>query len=187
VESSQSVQGSTLTERCQKIELLLMDVDGVLTDGSIIYADNDVEIKSFHVRDGSGLKLWKLEGHRSGIITGRSSRVVDVRAAELDVEFVIQGARDKLDAYREVLKQTDLKTEQVCFIGDDVPDLPILRNCGLAVTVADACVDVMADCHYVTRSGGGRGAVREVIELILRCQDRWQHILERYRKQMLTG
>ena len=120
--------------------MLLLDVDGVLTDGGIIYGDDGREWKVFHVRDGSGLKIWHLAGKRSAVISGRSSRVVDVRAAELGVSFVLQGAADKRPAYQRVLTEMEMRSEQVCYIGDDVPDLPILHNCGLAVAVADACV-----------------------------------------------
>jgi len=163
----------TLAQRCGAIELLLLDVDGVLTDGGIIYGDDGREWKVFHVRDGSGLKIWHLAGKRSAVISGRSSRVVDVRAAELGVSFVLQGAADKRPAYQRVLTEMEMRSEQVCYIGDDVPDLPILHNCGLAVAVADACPEVRTAAHYVTRVPGGRGAVRETIELVLRCQDRW--------------
>jgi 3-deoxy-D-manno-octulosonate 8-phosphate phosphatase (KDO 8-P phosphatase) len=169
---------STLASRCSAIELLLLDVDGVLTDGSIVYADNEVEVKRFHVRDGSGLKLWHLEGKRSAIISGRKSPVVEVRAAELGIGKVIQGAADKQAAFADVLAHADVRAEQVCFVGDDLPDLPSLRQCGLAVAVADACLEVRAAAQYVTRALGGHGAVREVIELILRCQGRWQQVIE---------
>jgi 3-deoxy-D-manno-octulosonate 8-phosphate phosphatase (KDO 8-P phosphatase) len=165
--------------------LLLLDVDGVLTDGSIVYADDGVEIKAFHVRDGSGLKLWQLQGKRAAVISGRRSRAVEVRATELGIDPVIQGAADKLAAYRQLLAGADLRPEQVAFVGDDLPDLPLLGNCGLAVAVADGCAEVRAAAHYVTRAPGGRGAVREVIELILRCQGRWQPVVERYRAERL--
>jgi 3-deoxy-D-manno-octulosonate 8-phosphate phosphatase (KDO 8-P phosphatase) len=167
-----------LSSRCAAIDFLILDVDGVLTDGSIVYGDNNVEVKSFHVRDGSGLKLWHRAGKRSAIISGRKSPVVDVRAAELDVAHVIQGAADKQAAFTQLLASAGVRSEQVCGIGDDVPDLPVLRQCGLAVAVADACADVRAAAHYVTRTAGGRGAVREAIELILRCQGRWQTVIE---------
>jgi 3-deoxy-D-manno-octulosonate 8-phosphate phosphatase (KDO 8-P phosphatase) len=175
----------SLAERCTAVELLIVDVDGVLTDGGIIYADDGVELKQFHVRDGSGLKLWALAGKRAAILTGRSSPIVEVRAAELDIAAVLQGVREKLPAYRKLLADTRLAPAQVCCIGDDVPDLPLLRNCGLAVAVADACPEVRADAHYVTRAPGGRGAVREVVELILGCQGHWQKIVERIRGESL--
>jgi len=168
----------TLGERCAAIDLLVLDVDGVLTDGRIIYADNDVEVKAFHVRDGSGLKLWERAGKRSAIITGRTSRVVDVRAAELGIAQVVQGAAEKLPAYRQVLATAGVGPEQNSYVGHDLPDLPLLCNCGLAVAVADACPEVRAQAHHVTLAPGGRGAVREAIELILRCQGHWQRLVE---------
>src|SRR5262245_20357262 len=112
-----------LRERCGRIEMLVLDVDGVLTNGGIVYADDGVEIKTFHVRDGSALKLWGLEGKRAAVISGRRSRAVEVRAAELGVAPVIQGAADKLTAYRQLLADSGLRPEQVSCIGDDVPDL----------------------------------------------------------------
>jgi 3-deoxy-D-manno-octulosonate 8-phosphate phosphatase (KDO 8-P phosphatase) len=171
----------TLAQRCAPVELLVVDVDGVLTDGGIVYADNGTEIKAFHVRDGSGLKIWQYLGKRSAIITGRISRVVDVRAAEVGIDPVIQGALDKAPAFEQLLLQSGLTPEQVCFVGDDVPDLPAMRRCGLAVAVADACPECKEDAHYVTTAAGGRGAVREAIELILHCQGLWRHVVERFR------
>ncbi|MFL5245587.1 MAG: KdsC family phosphatase [Gemmataceae bacterium] len=168
----------TLQDRCRAIELLVVDVDGVLTAGGITYADDGKELKTFHVRDGSGLKIWEYLGKRSAIISGRLSRVVEIRAAEVGVATVIQGAMHKMPAYRKLLKETGLKPHQVCFVGDDAPDLPILRNCGLAIAPADACPDVLQAVHLVTIRRGGEGAVREVIELILRCQGLWQEFIE---------
>jgi 3-deoxy-D-manno-octulosonate 8-phosphate phosphatase (KDO 8-P phosphatase) len=163
----------TLAERCRAIELLVVDVDGVLTDGSIVYADNEVELKAFHVRDGSGLKLWQRAGKQSAIITGRRSPVVDVRAMEVGIAHVVQGQAEKREAFESLLRSTGLTAGQACYIGDDLPDLPVLQQVGLAAAVADACPEVIMAAHYVTRVAGGRGAVREVIELILRCQGRW--------------
>lgn len=176
----------TLMQRCLAIELLLLDVDGVLTDGGIVYGDDGVELKTFHVRDGSALKIWHNAGRRSAIISGRSSRVVEVRAAELGITRIVQGASDKWPAYRQLLTGMEVRPEQVCFIGDDVPDLPIMRNCGLAVAVADACPEARTDAHHVTRAAGGRGAVRETVELILRCQNRWQTVVDVYRNKRIT-
>jgi 3-deoxy-D-manno-octulosonate 8-phosphate phosphatase (KDO 8-P phosphatase) len=169
-----------LRERCERIDLLVLDVDGVLTDGRIIYGDSGVEVKAFHVRDGSGLKLWQLEGKRAAVITGRTSSVVEARAAELGIAPVIQGAADKLAGFRTLLQLVPAAPEAVCYVGDDLPDLPVMRRCGLAVAVADACPEVRAHAHYVTRAPGGRGAVREAVELILRCQGRWQKAVERF-------
>lgn len=176
---------TALAVRCARIEVLVVDVDGVLTDGSIVYSDQGAELKSFHVRDGSGLKIWQKAGKRSGIITGRRSTVVDVRAQELGVSLVFQGAAEKLPAYRELLTRFAVGPEQVCYVGDDVPDLPVLLNCGLPVAVADACPEVRAAAGYVTRAAGGRGAVRETVELILRCQARWDAVVDGYRTQAL--
>jgi 3-deoxy-D-manno-octulosonate 8-phosphate phosphatase (KDO 8-P phosphatase) len=175
----------TLSQSCASIEMLLLDVDGVLTDGSIIYTDDGTELKRFHVRDGSALKFWHFAGKRSAILTGRTSRVVEVRAKELGIAPVIQGATDKLTAYRDLLRQSGLQAQQVCFVGDDLPDLPVTRHCGLAVAVADACSEILAQSHYTTRAPGGKGAVREVIELILRFQGHWDGIVERYQNEKL--
>jgi 3-deoxy-D-manno-octulosonate 8-phosphate phosphatase (KDO 8-P phosphatase) len=157
----------------------VLDVDGVLTDGSIIYAGNQVESKHFFVRDGSALKLWRQCGKQAAIISGRNSSIVEARAAELGITPVIQGRFDKLPGYRQILRTTGHAPEQVCFVADDLPDRPILQRCGLAAAVADACPEVLALAHFVSRAPGGRGAVREVIELILRCQGRWQPLLDR--------
>jgi 3-deoxy-D-manno-octulosonate 8-phosphate phosphatase (KDO 8-P phosphatase) len=175
----------TLLERCASIELLVVDVDGVLTDGGIVYGSDGVELKQFHVRDGSGLKCWERAGKRAALITGRNSPVVERRAREIGIVFVIQGAQEKLPAFRHLLGETGVTPEQVCCIGDDLPDLPLLRHCGLAVAVADACAEARADAHYLTQAPGGRGAVRETIELILRSQGRWQAIVDHLRGESL--
>jgi 3-deoxy-D-manno-octulosonate 8-phosphate phosphatase (KDO 8-P phosphatase) len=160
----------TLRDRCANIELLLLDVDGVLSEGSIIYADDGREIKRFHVRDGSALVHWRKCGKRTAILSGRVSGATTVRARELGITTVIQGEPDKLAAFQRLQEEQQLRPEQIGFIGDDVPDVPILRKCGLAVAVADAAPAVLRHVHFVTLSPGGRGAVRETIELILRCQ-----------------
>jgi 3-deoxy-D-manno-octulosonate 8-phosphate phosphatase (KDO 8-P phosphatase) len=167
----------SLAERCGRVELLVLDVDGVLTDGDIIYSDQGDELKAFHVRDGSGLKAWLRLGKRAGIITGRRSSVVQRRAAELGVTAVVQGADDKDEAFERMLHEQELPAARVCYVGDDLPDVPLLRRSGLAVAVADACDEARAVAHHVTRASGGRGAVREVIELILRAQGRWAEVL----------
>lgn len=170
--------GPTLQQRCAKIELLLMDVDGVLTDGRIIYGDNGVETKAFHVRDGSGLTLWRRAGKRAGIITGRTSPVVGRRVAELGLDVVIQGMDDKLSALQTILQDQKLRPDQVAFVGDDLLDLPVLLNCGLALTVADASPEVIMRSHYVTRAAGGQGAIREIVELLLHAQGLWTGMME---------
>ena len=171
----------SLAERCRAVELLVLDVDGVLTAGGIVHGDDGVEQKTFDVRDGTGLKAWHAAGKRSALITGRNSRAVAARAAELGITAVVQGASEKLPAFRRVLAEAGLRPEQACYVGDDLPDLPPLRRSGLAVAVADACPEVRADAHHVTRAPGGRGAVREVVELILRCQGEWQKLVDRLR------
>ena len=168
---------ASLAQRCRRIELLVVDVDGVLTEGGIVYGETgaqvSLEIKSFHVRDGSGLKLWHRAGKRSAVITGRSSGLVEVRAGELGVSRVFQGAADKTGPLEQLLAESGLAAESVCYIGDDIPDVLPLRRCGLAIAVADACPEARAVAHYITRAPGGRGAVREAIERILRCQNAW--------------
>ncbi len=163
--------------------MLVLDVDGVLTDGGIVYTDRGEEIKTFHVRDGSGIRLWTTLGKKAGIITGRRSAIVERRAAELGIAFLTQGAEDKKGALLEMLAAANLTPERVAAIGDDLADVPMLRACGLAVAVADGCAEAKEDADYVTTARGGRGAVREVIELILRAQGAWQEIVARYREQ----
>jgi 3-deoxy-D-manno-octulosonate 8-phosphate phosphatase (KDO 8-P phosphatase) len=173
----------SIGDRCQAIDALVLDVDGVLTDGRIVYADDGREIKSFHVRDGAGLKLWRQAGKSAAILTGRSSRAVEIRARELGIEPVVQGAADKLAAFDRLLAGWQTAPDRVAYVGDDVPDLPLLARAGLAVAVADACAEARATAHYVTRVPGGQGAVREVVELILRSQGQWQTLVERCRGQ----
>jgi 3-deoxy-D-manno-octulosonate 8-phosphate phosphatase (KDO 8-P phosphatase) len=174
-----------LQERCLAVELLVVDVDGVLTDGGIVHGSAGLEIKAFHVRDGFALRCWHEAGKRAAVVTGRSSPVVEVRAREVGIGTVIQGAADKLAAYRGLLADTGLSPRQVCYVGDDLPDLPPLCNCGLAVAVADAAAEVRAAAHHVTRNPGGRAAVREAVELILRCQGTWQRLVDRLRGERL--
>lgn len=166
----------TLAQRCQAIQLLVLDVDGVLTEGSVTYqamGSTILEEKRFHVRDGSGLVTWHKRGRHSAIITGRSSPIVEKRASELGIGQVIQGSRDKRVSLEQILSHYGIDTGQVACVGDDTPDLPMLQFCELAVAVADACSEVLNVAHYVTQAPGGRGAVREVIERILRCQGQW--------------
>lgn len=167
-------------ERLGKIRLLLLDVDGVMTDGRIVYDDHGNETKAFDVKDGHGLKLLQRAGIRVGIITGRQSPVVDRRAAELGIDLVYQGAKDKLVPFREILHKTGLTADQIAYVGDDLPDVPILRRVGFAATVADALAEVKPHVHYVTRHPGGRGAVREICDLLLKETGRWESVAARY-------
>ncbi len=171
-----------MEKKLAAIKLLLLDVDGVLTDGRIIYDNQGNELKAFDVKDGHGLKLLQRSGVKVGIITGRSSAVVAKRAQELGIEILYQGALSKLGPYQEILAEQGLSDEQVAYVGDDVVDLPILRRVGFSATVADAVPDVQPLVDYVTTRPGGRGAVREICDLILRANGAWQELTERYFK-----
>jgi 3-deoxy-D-manno-octulosonate 8-phosphate phosphatase (KDO 8-P phosphatase) len=164
---------TTLTDRAEGIKLLLLDVDGVLTDGSLFFGDDGQEYKAFNSRDGHGIKMLHETGVEIAILTGRSSQVVLHRARNLGITRIIQGAHDKLVSYQALLAETGLKPEQIAYMGDDVVDLPVLRRCGLACTVPDAPAEVLARAHYVSRAAAGRGAAREVCELIMRAQGSW--------------
>jgi len=167
-------------ERCARVEMLVLDVDGVLTDGRIVYTDAGEEMKAFHVRDGSGLKLWSMLGKHAGIITGRRSSIVERRARELDIAHVMQGVDDKKAAFGQMLKAVGMTPEQTCAIGDDIVDLGVLRAAGVAIAVADACAEAKDEADFVTAAPGGSGAVREAIELILRAQGHWQTLVARF-------
>jgi len=170
----------SLPELCRSIELILSDVDGVLTDGGIWYDNQGVEIKQFHIRDGLGIKLWQRAGFRFGVLTARSSHIVKLRAQELGIEIVRQGFENKLPVALDILRDAGLAPEQVCYIGDDLTDLPVIRHVGLGVAVADAVAEVRAAAAYVTTVPGGHGAVRELIELVLRAKSRWEDVIQRY-------
>lgn len=171
----------SIARQCEPIELILSDVDGVLTEGSIIFDNEGVEMKRFHIRDGLGIKLWRRAGGKFGILTGRNSHIVNVRAAELGIDLVRQGTEQKQPATREIMAQLGLRPEQVCYIGDDLPDLPPMQAVGLAVAVADASNEVREAADYVTKLPGGRGAVRETIEMILKAQRRWDDLIRTYK------
>ena len=169
-----------LETRCQAVELILSDVDGVLTDGGVIFDNQGIEIKKFHIRDGLGIKLWQRAGYKFGIVTARNSHIVKVRAAELGIDIIRQGFEDKLPTIREIMSQLRIAPDQVCFIGDDLTDLAAINLVGLGVAVADASAEVCAAADYVTRLGGGKGAVRETIELILKAKNRWVDLIRKY-------
>ena len=163
--------------KANKILLLLLDVDGVLTDGRIIIDDRGVETKHFHVRDGQGISLLMRAGIEVGLITARSSHSVRHRAKELGLRLVRQGVRDKLAAYEEIKRGRDFRDSQIAYIGDDVLDLPILRTVGFAVSVADGAADLRGAVDWVTAAAGGMGAVREVAELLLKSQNKWRGLI----------
>jgi len=156
-----------LTERLRKIKFLLLDVDGVLTDGRLYFGQNGEELKQFYVRDGYGLKLWHQAGFRSGIISGRQSPIVDYRARELGIEYVKQGQDDKVAHFEEICSEAGIDKEDIAFIADDTLDMVLFQRVGLSVAVADAHDEVKWAADHITKTRGGRGAVREVIDLLL--------------------
>jgi len=172
---------SNLADRMRDVKALILDVDGVLTDGRIVISDDGQETKCFNVRDGHGLKMIRRAGIEVMFLTGRKSRVVEHRARELGVERVYQGVSDKLAVFEEILEATGLAPGQVAYMGDDIVDLPVLRRAGVSVTVCDAHQDVLGVADLVTRNAGGRGAVREVCEILLKAQGKWDGLMERYR------
>jgi 3-deoxy-D-manno-octulosonate 8-phosphate phosphatase (KDO 8-P phosphatase) len=164
--------------RARNIRVLLMDVDGTLTPGYVClqtFPDSSVaEMKMFNAHDGAGVKLASIMGLRTGLITGRDSPATARRAREMSMEFVIQGQPKKLEAYKAILTRAGVTDDEVAYVGDDLPDLPLLGRAGLAVAVADAVVEVKRVAHYITTVRGGEGAVREVVELILKAQGKWK-------------
>jgi 3-deoxy-D-manno-octulosonate 8-phosphate phosphatase (KDO 8-P phosphatase) len=195
-------------ERARNIKLLLFDVDGVLTDGTIwlfpaptgahlstlnhatkedeshggfgIVSQTTIEAKGFHAHDGAGISLARLGGIKTGLITKRISETVALRARDLRLEHVHQGIHDKLSVFEQILEQERLLPHQASFVGDDIIDLPIMRHCGLAVAVANARQEVKVEAHYVTEHRGGEGALRDVIEYILRAQGAWERVMREY-------
>jgi 3-deoxy-D-manno-octulosonate 8-phosphate phosphatase (KDO 8-P phosphatase) len=167
-------------ERAARIKLLLMDCDGVLTDGRIWLFEDGEEQKGFHTRDGLGIDLLHRAGLRSGIISGRTSSAVETRARTLGMSFVVQGHENKVQAFADVLAQAGVTNAEVSYIGDDLNDIPLLLQSGLGVAVADAAFETRQRAHYLTEAPGGFGAVREVIELILKSQGRWDDLISGY-------
>lgn len=193
--------------RAKKIRLLLFDVDGVLTDGKLfifpaptgaqqsileqsakhggqggfgLHSQNLIEAKGFNAHDGTGISLARLAGIKMGLITKRISETVALRARDLKLEHVHQGIQDKLTVFREILQQEKLQASEAAFVGDDVIDLPVMWNCGLAIAVANARAEVKRDAHYVTPHSGGDGALRDAIEFILKAQGKWKQVLGSY-------
>lgn len=162
-----SLTPKQLTERARRIRLLLLDVDGVLTDGRLFYDEQGNSMKSFHIHDGHGLVALRKAGVLIGLISGRQSKAVETRAGELKIDIVHQGVHDKLPVYERLLSAHRLSDEQVAYVGDDLPDLPVLNRVGLAVAVASAIPAVRRAAHWVTKNPGGAGAVREVADLLL--------------------
>src|SRR4029077_21217973 len=201
------VKAQSAQSRAKNIRLLLFDVDGVLTDGKIfvfpvpigaepategpaftgedqggfgLIGQTMIQAKGFHAHDGAGISLARLCGIKTGLITKRISETVALRAPDLKIYHVHQGLNDKLAVFKEIWKQEQISAAEACFVGDDVIDLPVMWNCGLAVAVANARDEVKRDAHYVTKHGGGDGALRDVIEFILKAQGKWKKVVEQY-------
>ena len=177
---SAGVYDDALRARVEPLRMMLFDVDGVLTDGRIIIHDDGSELKVFDVQDGHGIKMLQRVGIEIGLITGRYCAAVDRRAEGLGITRVHQGIHRKIEAYEKILEETGFRDEQVGFMGDDLIDIPVMRRVGFAVAVPNAVAHVFPYAHYVASASGGRGACREVCELILHLQGRWTEITERY-------
>ncbi len=171
-------------QRARRVEFILMDVDGVLTNGQILLVPNGdgglQEIKSFNVQDGVGITFAHRAGLRTGILTGRKSESVAYRAMELGIELVVQGSKNKIESYLEILDKLGLDEASICYIGDDFHDFPMIRQTGFSVAVANAAEELKTSAHLVTGRRGGEGAVREALEYILRVQGKWDPVVARY-------
>jgi 3-deoxy-D-manno-octulosonate 8-phosphate phosphatase (KDO 8-P phosphatase) len=170
----------SLTKLCANVELILSDVDGVMTDGGIQLLDDGTQFVKFHIRDGMGIRLWREAGKRFGIVTGRKLDSIRKRAEDLWLDIIRLGIDDKLPAVDELAAEFNITREQICYIGDDLLDLKAIQSVGLGVAVADAVEDVRKAAKYTTSVPGGKAAVREVIELILKNTGRWDEVMKRY-------
>ena len=170
----------SLADACAKIELILSDVDGVMTDGGIQLLDNGSQMLTFHIRDGLGVRLWREARKKFGIVSGRNLEAVRRRAADLCIDIVRQGIDDKLPVVQEIAAELKLSLEQVCYIGDDLLDLPSIRAAGLGVAVADAAEEVRRAANYTTSVPGGKAPVRELVEVILKNTGQWEAAIQRY-------
>lgn len=166
-------KGQQIRQRAKRIRLLLLDVDGVLTEGRIVYGNGGLEVLAFHVRDGLAIKIAQGSGITVALVSGRKSEALLRRAEELNLEEVHTGVEDKIAVFRQLLIRYRLEDAEVAYIGDDLPDLPLFRRAGLAITVADAPWEVQSAAHLVTSLPGGRGAVRETLEWLLKSQGTW--------------
>ena len=169
-----------ILKKAAQIKLVIFDVDGVLTDGSLYLGDDNLEYKAFNSKDGHGMKMLQQTGVEIGIITGRTSQVVATRMESLGIKYVYQGKEPKLPAYEELRDKLGLSDDQVAYVGDDIVDLPIMNRIGLAIAVGDAHKMVKQHSHWQTEAGGGRGAAREVCELLMDAQGNLQEMLQRY-------
>ncbi len=167
-------------DRARQVKLIIFDVDGVLTDGGIYHGANGELFKSFHCRDGFGITLAHSCGLKTAIITGRTSAMTSWRANELKISALFQGQMNKRDAYKKIKAQFNLTDEEICYVADDVIDLPVFVQVGFRASVGDAEEEVIARAHFVAKNFGGHGAVREIIEFILKAKGFWHSIIERY-------
>ncbi len=165
------------SEIARPIQMIISDVDGVMTNGFITYDNSGVEIKSFHVRDGQGVKLWMQAGFQFGILTARNSNIVKIRAAELGVNILRQGFAEKLPAALDIIRSENVDPATVCYIGDDLPDIPVMHHVGLPVAVADAAAEVKAVAKWTLQTPGGHGALRELIERLLKSKRLWDDLI----------
>jgi 3-deoxy-D-manno-octulosonate 8-phosphate phosphatase (KDO 8-P phosphatase) len=169
-----------ILKRASKIRLVLFDVDGVLTDGRLFFSDSGEEGKSFHARDGLGINLLQQTGVAVGIITARQSSLLAHRARDLNIQHLFQGRKEKFPAYRELCEELDLNSDEVAFVGDDVVDLPIMLDVGLAVTVPQGHKLVKHHAHWSTMNEGGNGAARDICELIMHAQDSYDKVMQQF-------
>lgn len=170
----------TLSQTAENIRAIILDIDGVLTDGRVGYSDSEHEIKFFDVKDGHGIKLLIRAGLRVGLFSGRTSNANERRAAELGIHFMYQNEKNKREAFDRLLREQDLNAEQCLYVGDDLVDIPVIKRAGIGVAVGDAVAEVQHAADWVTQAPGGRGAVREVAERVLKLQGKWDGLLERY-------
>lgn len=174
-----------LAQRAKKVQVLLMDVDGTMTSGAVTLLSTEdgvaLEIKTFDAHDGQGLTLARTAGLRTGVITGRESAALRRRCKEMDIEFVYEKQAQKIPAYEEILKKAGVGEAEVAYVGDDLPDIKVMRRVGFAVAVGNAAPEVKKAAHYVTKAGGGRGAIREAIEVILKSKGVWDEVIEKAR------
>ncbi|OQY02247.1 MAG: phenylphosphate carboxylase subunit delta [Desulfobacteraceae bacterium 4572_130] len=166
-----------LKKKLGQIKLLLLDVDGILTDGKITYTENGKEIKNFDSKDGLGLKLLMESGVKVGIITGRKSKALTARCKNLGINIIFDNIKNKIKALDTILKETGISTENTAFAGDDLPDLCVMKKVGLSITVSDACSDVIKEADIVIPQRGGKGAVRQICEDILKAKNLWSNII----------
>jgi 3-deoxy-D-manno-octulosonate 8-phosphate phosphatase (KDO 8-P phosphatase) len=169
-----------MTGDARRVRLLLLDVDGVLTDGTILLHHDGAESKAFHIRDGAAIVWAQRAGLKVGLLSGRASEATVQRAAQLGIPLVVQGAADKLAAYEQILREAALEDGEVAYMGDDLQDLPVLRRVGFSAAPADAPAEVRSRVHWVSEQPGGHGAVRELIEYLLQTQGAWQNAVDQY-------